>query len=140
MDYILLRRTPTIDEYVNVCRAVGWNEFINYDAAELSLQRSLFGVVVQYKDETVGMGRVIGDGAVYFYVQDIAVLPDHQNQGLGNRIMEEIAGFLKEHAPEKAFIGLFAAQGKMTFYKKYGFNKHEGMTGMFGVIHEGEIK
>jgi ribosomal protein S18 acetylase RimI-like enzyme len=86
------------------------------------------------------MGRVVGDGMIYFYIQDIAVKPEHQSQGIGRRIMDAITAYLKEYAPEKAFVGLFAAQGKETFYNRYGLNRHDGMTGMFGVIHGGEIK
>lgn len=112
---------------------------MNYEVAEESLSRSLFGVVIQHKDDIIGMGRVIGDGQIYFYVQDVAVHPDHQNRGIGKLILTEITNYLKVHAPEKAFIGLFAAQGKETFYEQYGFHHHEGMTGMFGVVHNGEI-
>lgn len=140
VDYKAIKRMPTVDEYINICSAVGWKDYMNFEVAEKSLNQSLFGVVIQYKDEIVGMGRVVGDGMIYFYIQDIAVLPEHQNNGIGNTLMMIIKEYLKENAPEKAFIGLFAAQGKEPFYNKYGFNKHEGMTGIFGVIHEGEIK
>lgn len=139
-DYKAIKRMPTIDEYINLCSAVGWKDYMNFEVAEESLNRSLFGVVVQYKDAIVGMGRVVGDGMIYFYIQDIAVMPEHQNKGIGNTIINAINEYIKENAPEKAFIGLFAAQGKEPFYNKYGFNKHEGMTGIFGVIHEGKIK
>lgn len=131
---------PTIAEYKNLCNSVGWTDYMNFDVAEESLNQSLFGVVIQYKDEMVGMGRVVGDGKIYFYIQDIAVMPEHQNKGVGNNIMEAISEFLKDNAPEKSFVGLFAAKGKESFYNKYGFNKHDGMTGMFGVIQESEIK
>ena len=53
--------------------------------------------------------------------------------------MEAITNYTKSNAPEKAFVGLFAAQGKEAFYNRYGFHKHDGMTGMFGVVHEREI-
>ncbi|WP_442603116.1 GNAT family N-acetyltransferase [Paenibacillus sp. KN14-4R] len=139
-EYRTLKRMPTIAEYRNLCNAVGWKDYMNFDVAEESLNQSLFGVVVQYKDEIVGMGRVIGDGKIYFYIQDVAVIPEHQNKGIGNIILKAITEFLKENAPEKSFVGLFAAAGKESFYNKYGFNKHNGMTGMFGVIHENEIK
>ena len=139
-DYIVIKRVPSFAEYEVLCHAVGWTEFMNLDVAEESLNRSLFGVVIQHKENIVGMGRVVGDGKIYFYVQDIAVVPEHQNKGIGNLIMKAISEFLKENAPEKSFIGLFAAQGKESFYRKYGFNKHEGMTGMFGVIHERVVK
>lgn len=29
------------------------------------------------------MGRVVGDGAFFFYVQDVAVHPQHRRRGLG---------------------------------------------------------
>lgn len=139
-EYILHRRMPTLEEYKAVCHAVGWTEFINFDVAEQSLKHSLFGVVVQHHDSVIGMGRIIGDGNIYYYIQDIAVVPEHQNKGIGTMIMDAITEFLKEHAPDKSFVGLFSAQGKEEFYRKYGFNNHAGMTGMFGVVHEREIK
>lgn len=138
-EYMALKRLPTVEEYINICEAVGWTAFMNFEVAEESLNRSLFGVVVQHEDTAVGMGRVVGDGKIYFYIQDIAVVPGHQSKGIGHMIMEAITEYLQEHAPEKSFVGLFAAQGKEEFYHKYGFNRHDGMTGMFGVLHEHNI-
>lgn len=138
--YTAIQRIPTLAEYIELTSAVGWRDFMNYEAAEASLEQSLFGVIVQYEGHTIGMGRVVGDGHIYFYIQDIAVVPAHQGKGIGQLIMAEITAYLKEHAAEKAFIGLFSAQGKESFYNRYGFNKHDGMTGMFGVMLEGEIK
>lgn len=139
-EYKVLTRTASIDEYKTICDAVGWSGFMNFEAAEEALKHSLFGVVVQYEDESIGMGRIVGDGSIYFYIQDIAVVSQHQGNGVGTLIMKALLSFLQEHAPEKAFVGLFASQGKEQFYNKYGFNKHDGMTGMFGVMHGGEIK
>ncbi|MEC0373417.1 GNAT family N-acetyltransferase [Paenibacillus chibensis] len=138
--YKTINRIPTIEEYKNLCTAVGWEDYMNFEVAEESLKKSLFGVLIQYKDEIVGMGRVVGDGKIYFYIQDVAVDPEHQSKGIGSLIMAEITDYLMKNAPEKSFVGLFASAGKESFYTKYGFNKHEGMTGMFGVIHEREIK
>jgi hypothetical protein len=36
-------------------------------------------------------------------------------------LLETIKEYLKENAPEKSFIGLFASQGKESFYNNYGF-------------------
>ncbi|SDW16109.1 GNAT family N-acetyltransferase [Paenibacillus sp. CF384] len=135
----VLRRVPTLSEYKHLCQEVGWNDYMNFDVAEESLSRSLFGVVIEDQGKPIGMGRVVGDGRIYFYIQDIVVLPGYQNQGIGKMIMETIKQFLEEHAPEKAFVGLFASQGKESFYTKYGFQNHDGMTGMFGVIHNGRL-
>lgn len=138
-EYTTTARMPTVTEYMQLCHAVGWTNFMNFDVAEQSLKQSLFGVVIQYKDDVVGMGRVVGDGSIYFYIQDIAVDPEHQNRGIGSMIMNSIMAYLTQHAPEKAFVGLFSAHGKESFYNKFGFNKHEGMTGMFGVIQGNKL-
>ncbi|MBP3964022.1 GNAT family N-acetyltransferase [Paenibacillus lignilyticus] len=135
----VVRRIPTLAEYKQLCQGVGWNDYMNFDVAEESLSRSLFGVVIEDQGQPIGMGRVVGDGRIYFYIQDIVVLPSHQNRGIGRMIMETIKQYVEVHAPEKAFVGLFAAQGKESFYTKYGFQNHEGLTGMFGVIHNGQL-
>ncbi|MCJ8010863.1 GNAT family N-acetyltransferase [Paenibacillus sp. KQZ6P-2] len=137
--YTVVEKVPQLDTYVRLCTAVGWEVVMNFNAAEQSLQKSLFGVTVLHGNEVVGMGRIVGDGAIYFYIQDIVVTPEHQNKGLGKVILESITAYLREYAPEKAFVGLFSSQGKESFYRQFGFNQHEGMTGMFGVMHDGEI-
>lgn len=139
-EYIVVHRIPAVEEYKTICTAVGWENYMNFEAAEQSLKQSLFGVVIRYNDETVGMGRVVGDGHIYFYVQDIAVKPEHQGKGIGSLIMGAITKYLQQHAPDKAFVGLFSAAGKEPFYNRYGFQRHDGMTGMFGVIHDGKVQ
>ena len=41
-------------------------------------------------DTVIALGRVIGDGAFYFYVQDVVVLPEHQGNGIGTVIVESL--------------------------------------------------
>jgi ribosomal protein S18 acetylase RimI-like enzyme len=137
--YDVIDRLPTLEEYRTICRAVGWEDYINFDVAAESIENSLFGVVIEHNMRVIGMGRVVGDGRIYFYIQDIAVLPDYQSQGVGGRIMDRLVDILEVRAPEKAFIGLFAANGKEPFYRKYKLNNHDGLEGMFGVKHNGKI-
>ncbi len=131
-------RAPTLDEYIELCAAVGWNETINFAAAPVSLARSLTSIVVLDRGRSVtrpvGMGRIVGDGALFFYLQDIIVRPEYQGLGLGRRIVERLMGWLQTHAPERAFVGLFAAEGKDSFYAHFGFMRHPALTGMFLVM------
>ena len=53
---------------------------------------------------------------------------------LGRRIVERLIGWLQTHAPERAFVGLFAAEGKDSFYAHFGFMRHPALTGMFLVM------
>jgi len=136
-NYDVQERAPTLDEYRAICEAVGWTPVINFDVAALSLERSLFAVVVMDGDTPVGMGRIVGDGAIYFYIQDIAVAPAHQDEGVGQLVVQRLMAYLRDHAPDKAFVGLFATEDAVDFYKRYGFLIHSAMTGMFQVMLQG---
>jgi GNAT superfamily N-acetyltransferase len=131
--YRLVERLPTLEEYTRICVDVGWGDIVNFDAARTSLPASRCAFVAELGDDAVGMGRVVGDGAIYFYVQDVAVLHAHQGRGLGGRILGALVDWVGRNAPEQAFVGLFAAVGTEGFYRRFGFEAHTGMTGMFQV-------
>ena len=132
-EYTIDDRVATLEEYRAICEAVGWGEVMNFEAAPQALRRSLYGVVATYAGQAIGMGRVVGDGAIFFYLQDIAVVPEHQGRGVGAQIVGRLLAYLASAAPEKAFVGLFAAAGKEPFYQRYGFRAHSALTGMFQV-------
>ncbi len=117
----LIERTPTAEEYAGLRRAVGWPE-LNLDALVTGLRNSLYAVCVLDDDgRLVGCGRVVGDGGIYFYLQDVIVLPDHQRRGHGRRIMDALMGHVARPARENSFIGLMAAAGVAGYYHRYGF-------------------
>ncbi len=110
---------------------------MNFDVAETSLMNSIYCITVKDKNnkQIVGMGRIIGDGAIYFYIQDIIVHPNYERKGIGKDIMNILVEYLNLNAPDKAFVGLFSSQGKEPFYEKYDFKDYSpNMTGMFTVI------
>lgn len=120
--YVLVERNPTSEEYQRLRRAVGWWD-VETEATEIGLQNSLFSVCVVLENEVIGCGRVIGDGGIYFYIQDIIVLPEFQGKRIGRCIMDAVMEYLKAHAFDGAFIGLMAAKGVSKFYEQYGFKK-----------------
>lgn len=116
-------RAPTCEEYEALCQAVGWGDNVNYAAAKAALANSLFHVVADVDGEIVGMARVVGDGAMFFYVQDVAVAPTHQAKGVGSRMMQTIREWLIANAPPMAQAFVFEADGKRGFYEKLGFER-----------------
>jgi GNAT superfamily N-acetyltransferase len=119
-EYTVVERVPTVDEYLALRQAVGWDRLDEQMAAR-GLANALFTVCALYQGSVVGCGRVIGDGGLYFYLQDIIVRPEFQRTGLGKLIMQPILGFLNEHAPPGTFVGLMAAQDASGFYTQFGF-------------------
>ena len=134
MDILIDQRVATPEEYRRLCEAVGWGDVMNFDAAARALPGSLYGVVAVDGGEVGGMGRVVGDGEIFFYVQDVAVLPSHQGRGAGRAILEALVGWVREHAPDKALLGLFASRGTEGFYRRHGFVVPTGDVGMFQVV------
>lgn len=135
----LVARPPTTEEYRALCTAVGWQEVMNLAVAEAALRHGLHAVVVERDGRAIGMGRVVGDGAIYFYVQDVAVEPEHQGRGVGERIVASLVDWVRAHAPDRAFLGVFAAAGTEGFYRRHGFEQYSGLTGMFQVVRTGGV-
>ena len=120
--YRLERRPPTVRELRTLNEAVGWTDLPgDDDAVARGLAASLFGVVVlDAAGETVGSARVVGDGNVYFYIQDLIVAPAHQSLGIGDLLLDEVMDYLERTAPAGASVGLMAAEGKAGFYTRRG--------------------
>lgn len=102
------------------------------EGAIKALPRSLYGVQIKLAEQTVGMGRVVGDGALNFEIVDIAVDPEHQGKGLGRLIMQHIMAYLDREAFEGAYITLMADVPEL--YEKFGFKfSHPASEGMYMV-------
>ncbi len=113
-------RPPTADEY-NALRAdAGWGTY-DHDVARRWLPASLYGVCAVDEGVTVGMARVIGDGGLAFYIQDVVVAAAYRRQGIGKRLMERVMAFVASRAHPGTVVGLMSAAGKEAFYEPFGF-------------------
>ncbi|NYF60156.1 GNAT family N-acetyltransferase [Micromonospora purpureochromogenes] len=133
MEYRLVDRLPTVEEFVAVTRAVGWADAYDPAAIPASLAASLHAVVAVEGDRVIGLGRLIGDGAIYYYLQDLAVVPERQRRGVGAAILGRLEEWIAGRASARTFVGLFATGGSVALYRRFGYAVHEDMTGMFRV-------
>lgn len=116
---------------------VGWDDLTS-DAIKQGLEQAIFSVCVRTNEnEIIAIGRIVGDGAMYFYIQDVIVHQDYRGQGFGRRIMQELMNYLDAQAPPHAFIGLMSAHNKQTFYEKFNFEVRPiSRPGMFKIQHK----
>ena len=127
----LVERAPTLDEYRRLRASVGWNG-VDADGIVAGLSSSLYAVVLERDGDAVGCGRVVGDGGIYFYLQDVIILPELQGQGWGARIMDAVMQYVEEAARPGSFVGLMAAKDAEGFYLRYGFERRsDDRPGMF---------
>ncbi len=96
---------------------------IPVEHARKALQNGLMNVSALYNGELVGMGRLVGDGAMYWYLQEIIILPQFQRKGIGTMIVNHLVDYARENSTTGKFttIGGVSAKGKEPFYEKIGF-------------------
>ncbi|MBQ8834828.1 MAG: GNAT family N-acetyltransferase [Oscillospiraceae bacterium] len=112
----------TAEQFLHLFTAVGW-EPPSYEQAEKALYNSYATFLVFDGEKICGMARLLGDGAMSFYVKDFAVLPEMQGKGIGRMLMEYIEEFIRRNLEEgwAVSLELISAKGKEAFYEKLGF-------------------
>ena len=132
--YELAAETPPAEDYLRLRVAAGLSRK-SPEGAAIGLANSWHAVVVRHGGEVVGMGRVVGDGGLFFMVVDIAVEPAHQGRGLGKAIMAALVERLRAAAPSRAHVALIADGEAHRLYAQYGFTlTAPGGVGMQMVI------
>ncbi len=130
-----IERLPTPQEHRAIFEAVGWQPYTAEEVAT-ALANSLYGIVAVQAGLPIGMGRVIGDRGKFYYIQDFAVRPEYQGEGIGGAMLERLLGYIRATAPGEPFVGLFATPVAIPFYRRYGFEPHDDvLAGMWTVLH-----
>lgn len=126
----LVERPPTVAEYQRLRASAGWYA-VTDEAAQRGLDSALYSVCAVQDEEVIGCGRVVGDGGMYFYLQDVIVLPAWQGRGVGTAITRALLEQVVELGGNGSFAGLMAAEGKAGFYERFGFKpRPPGKPGM----------
>lgn len=119
-DYRLTAETPSPADYLRLRVEAGLSPKTTEGAAA-GLPNTVYAVVIRRNGEAVGMGRIIGDGGLFFQVVDIAVQPAHQGRGLGKTIVAALVDHLRATAPKGAYVSLMADGEAHRLYAQYGF-------------------
>lgn len=96
---------------------------LSMEQAERAVRNSLKTFVVYKDEEPVGMGRIVGDGAVVCYIQDLIVIPSAQGHRIGSRMIDRIIAYAKSiRVPgTELMLCLMCAKGREPFYIHHNF-------------------
>lgn len=121
MKFELEDNTLSAEEFIHLKVATGFMDR-PLEQVEKALANGLFRVSAISNGEVVGMGRLVGDGAMYWYLQEIIVLPEYQGKGIGKAIVNRLLDYIQNTAIRgtKISVGLTAVKGKEPFYEKFG--------------------
>ena len=112
----------SVAEYLALREAVGWKKLTERQA-ELALENCLYQISAYEDGKLIGMGRIVGDGAVICYIQDLIVLPEYHGRGVGSALMKYLKKYVSDliNDDEEMMFALMCAKGREGFYEKSGF-------------------
>lgn len=115
-------RPPSPEDFVRLRAECGWG-VIGLETARKALGGSIFDLTCFDGTELIGFGRVVGDGALYFYLQDVIVRPSYRGRSIGRQIVSRLTEAALARAEIGATIGLMSAKGKEELYRRSGFQE-----------------
>jgi predicted N-acetyltransferase YhbS len=125
VDVALIERRPTVSEYESLIASVGFKPR-DRQAISAALSASLFSVCAEVDSGIVGMGRVIGDGGLHYYLTDVVVARAYQRRGVGTRIVRALTEFVESIPFKNTCVGIFAVEGTPDFYARFGYKAQRG--------------
>ena len=116
---------PTPRDYLALCASAGLAT-PDESIVAVGLTDSLYAVTAHHhQEDLIGMARIVGDGAIFFEIVDVAVRREFQGQGVDRRLMRHTLDWLAQHAHPTAFVTLHANAGSEPFYRSLGFQRRE---------------
>ncbi len=110
------------DMYLKLRKDVGWKE-LTREQAKKALDNSLCTMCATLAGQPIGMGRIVGDGSVICYIQDLIIHPNAQGMGVGSLLIKSLIEYVEEITPEgtEMMLDLMCAKGREDFYIQHGF-------------------
>lgn len=110
-----------------------------YDLAKKSLEQTFlapgyYGIGLYDECEMVGFAMGCFkqyDDILLYYLDEILVFKEHQNKGLGTKILQELELLVKERGAEKIDLSTTYEENHQRFYSKLGFKKSDFLIPMF---------
>lgn len=121
-DKTLLNATEAAALYVEL----GWGTAKEYSVARMKRSLANCDIVVFARNgagDLVGIARALSDFAIETKILDMIIAPEYQRQGLGRRMMKEIASLAKG-----TNIYCETEKKNFGFIEKCGYEKRKGLT------------
>lgn len=95
-----------------------WGKGRTLETVVKSIENSLcFGVYLH--DQQIGFARVVSDYAIFAWIMDVFILPEHRGKGYGKQLMRAITSFPELQNLSRWGLGTDDAHG---LYAQFGFS------------------
>jgi len=97
-----------------------WSPGVPRDVVERSLEHSIAFGLYEAEGRQAGFARVVSDRAVFAYLGDVFVLPEHRGRGLGVFLVECVLGHPELQGLRRWHLATADAHG---LYRRFGFRE-----------------
>jgi GNAT superfamily N-acetyltransferase len=135
----IVERKPAAAQYESIVASVGFRSH-DHAAVEIALANTVFAVCAVQEQEVVGVGRIVGDGAISFLLTNIMVRPSHQRRGIGTRIVQSLCGLMQTLRYKNIVLEVVPLPELRHFYEHVGFKaSHNAPPGMVRWFNKSDI-
>ena len=107
-----------LEDIVRLLKMTYWADKRTLEQIDKSVHNSsCYGVYIEDVQKLVGFARVISDYATTYYLCDVIIDVDYQNNGLGTALISYI-----EQLPQyKGLRGILITRDAHSLYRKFGY-------------------
>lgn len=121
MNFVIKEYGPYREEEIlALYRQVGWTNYTAHPDMLKNAYANSLRILGAYENERLlGIIRVVGDGHSAILIQDLLVLPEYQQQGIGTALLKQV---LKDYAHVyQKHVLTEHTEKTVQFYKSLGF-------------------
>ena len=134
-EYKIVENQLNAEDFKALFKDAGWGNPCE-KMFEVSLKKSYATFSVLDGDKVIGCARLLGDGAMAFFIKDVIIKSEFRGKGIGKMLMIYIEDFIKRQIEPGWWtcVELMSAGGKEPFYEKLGFERRPTETRGAGMM------
>ena len=118
IEYRLCENQLKAEDFIRLKVATGFRDR-PIDQVERALQNDLLDIVAIHNEEVIGMGRLVGDGVMYWYLQEIIVMPEYQGKGIGTDSVNALLNHIQRNPDNTVLKCLSSTSDKKPQFLSY---------------------
>lgn len=122
MSVTIVHRTSSVEEFESIVESVGFRAH-DHPAVQTASANTVFCVCAEEEGRTVGVGRVVGDGAISFFLTNVMVRPSHQRRGIGTLIVKALCSSIERLPYRNIVLEAVPQPGSTSFMSAWALER-----------------